>query len=245
MPAPKKPKTNSSKDYPRNNRGRQQDTTRINERIRAPKVRVVLDSGEQLGVLNTRDALDKARSLGMDLVEVAASADPPVCRIIDYGRYKYQQSKLQKTNKSKVSRMKEIKFRVGTGIHDYTIKMARTEGFLAAGHKVRIQLQFRGRENAHHELGFEIMNRVIADMKTMASVDQAPRLAGRAIGMALTPLPEAQRVRKFKAHLDDDFDADSDEFEDTAHENEGSEADKEASVSDEASILTPETPDAE
>lgn len=211
---PKKP-NNSGKDSFRN-RGRQVDTTRINERIRAPKVRVVLSTGEQLGVLNTRDALDKAKELGMDLVEVATTADPPVCRIIDYGRYKYQQAKLQKSNKSKVTRMKEIKFRVGTDSHDYNIKMARAEGFLAEGHKVRIQLQFRGRENAHHELGFEVMTKVVGDMKTMATVDQAARLAGRAIGMVLTPLPEGQRVRKFKAHLDANFDANSEEFEDMA-----------------------------
>lgn len=211
---PKKP-NNSGKDSFRN-RGRQVDTTRINERIRAPKVRVVLSTGEQLGVLNTRDALDKAKELGMDLVEVATTADPPVCRIIDYGRYKYQQAKLQKSNKSKVTRMKEIKFRVGTDSHDYNIKMARAEGFLAEGHKVRIQLQFRGRENAHHELGFEVMTKVVGDMKTMATIDQAARLAGRAIGMVLTPLPEGQRIRKFKAHLDENFDANSEEFEDMA-----------------------------
>ncbi len=181
------------------------DTTRINERIRAPKVRVVLSTGEQLGVMNTRDALSRAKELGMDLVEVATTADPPVCRIIDYGRYKYQQAKLQKSSKSKSTRMKEVKFRVGTGTHDYNIKMARAESFLASGHKVRIQLQFRGRENAHQDLGYGVMEKVIQDMKTVGNVDQPPRLAGRAIGMVLSPLPEHQRVLKFKAHLNEEL----------------------------------------
>lgn len=155
--------------------------------------------------MNTRDALDKAKSMGLDLVEVATAADPPVCRIIDYGRYKYEQAKLQKNNKSKATRLKEVKFRVGTGTHDYNIKMARAESFLASGHKVRIQLQFKGRENAHQDLGFVVMSKVIQDMKTVGSVDQQPRLAGRAIGMVLTPLPENQRVLKFKAHLNEEL----------------------------------------
>lgn len=204
-----------NRDKNRGNKGRQVDTTRINERIRAPKVRVILSNGDQIGIMPTREALERAQSYGMDLVEVTAAADPPVCRIIDYGRYKYQQAKLQKNNKSKTTKMKEVKFRLGTDTHDYNIKMARAEGFLAAGHKVRIQLRFLGRENAHQNLGFDVMQRVIADMKTMANVDQPPKLAGRAIGMVLTPLPEQQRVRKFKVHLDKDFDADSEEFEDT------------------------------
>lgn len=173
----------------------------------------MLSTGEQLGIMNTRDALDRAKGMGLDLVEVATTADPPVCRIIDYGRYKYEQAKLQKNNKSKTTRLKEVKFRVGTGTHDYNIKMARAESFLAAGHKVRIQLQFKGRENAHQNLGFEVMNKVIQDMKTVGSVDQQPRLAGRAIGMVLTPLPENQRVLKFKAHLNEELEEEDPEEE--------------------------------
>jgi len=161
--------------------------------------------------MNTRDALEKAKELGLDLVEVAATADPPVCRIVDYGRYKYQQAKLQKGQKKATTKMKEVKFRVGTSDNDYNIKMSRCERFLDAGNKVRIQLQFRGRENAHHEIGFEVMKRIIEDMKTMANVDQQPRLNGRAIGMVLTPLAENKRVKKFTAHAEDDFDIDADE----------------------------------
>ena len=165
---PKPTSNNNSQDRRRNNqRG---DQTRVNDRIRAPRVRVVTAKGEQLGVMNTRDALERAKAIGLDLVEVAASADPPVCRIIDYGKYKYLQAKLQKNNKAKIVKMKEVKLRIGTDVNDYNVKMARTESFLDHGHKVRFQLRFRGRENAHHELGFEVLNKVIEDMKTMAQV---------------------------------------------------------------------------
>lgn len=202
-------KQNNSKD---NRRFRERgDQTRVNERIRAPRVRVVSATGEQLGVMGAREALDLAKSMGLDLVEVAATADPPVCRIVDYGRFKYQQAKLQKTNKSKTIKLKEIKLRIGTDRNDYNVKMARTESFLDHGHKVKFQLRFRGRENAHHELGFEMMKRVVEDMKTMAQVDQAPRLGGNTMNMVLAPLPQQQRVKKFKAHLDDDFDVEAEE----------------------------------
>ncbi|MGC4014764.1 MAG: translation initiation factor IF-3 [Luteolibacter sp.] len=191
--------------------------TRINDRIRAPRVRVVMANGDQLGVMSSREALAKAQSLGLDLVEIAAQADPPVCKIVDYGKYKYEQAKLKKNQKSKnASRMKEVKFRVGTGTHDYNIKMGRAEGFLDTGHKVRFILQFRGRENAHKDLGFVVMKKIVEDLKQMGQIDQEARLNGRAIGMTLSPLPQHQRKRKF--HLfhgelmeEDDFDDDHEE----------------------------------
>ena len=188
--------------------------TRVNERIRAPRVRVVSGKGEQLGVMDTREAVEKAKAIGMDLVEVASKADPPVCRVVDYGKWKYEQSKRKKTSKSKsVTRLKEVKFRVRTEQHDYNIKLGRIETFLDEGHKVRIQLQFRGRENAHRELGFEKMERIKGDVKTMAHVDQEPKLVGRNVVMVLSPLPEGQRERKFVlSHGDlieeDDFEED-------------------------------------
>jgi translation initiation factor IF-3 len=187
--------------------------TRVNDRIRAPKVRVVLFNGDQMGVMSAREALEKAKAIGLDLVEIAPNADPPVCRIVDYGKYKYEQSKLKKQKSKSSTRMKEVKFRVGTGQHDYNIKMGRAETFLDGGHKVRMVLQFRGRENAHKELGFVMMTRIIEDLKTMAHVDQEPRLNGRAVGMTLSPLPAHQRKRRF--HLfhgelqeEDDFEED-------------------------------------
>ncbi len=171
--------------------------TRINDRIRAPKVRVIMADGQQLGVMGSREALAKAQSLGLDLVEIAGQVDPPVCKIIDYGKFKYEQAKLKKQKSKSATRMKEVKFRVGTGQHDYNIKLGRAEGFLDTNHKCRFVLQFKGRENAHKELGFVVLNRIIEDLKTMAQVDQPPRLNGRAVAMILSPLPAHQRKRKF------------------------------------------------
>ncbi|MGJ8634106.1 MAG: translation initiation factor IF-3 [Luteolibacter sp.] len=174
--------------------------TRVNDRIRAPKVRVVNANGDQLGVMSSREALSKAQSVGLDLVEIAGKADPPVCKIIDYGKYKYTQAKLKKGVKKTSTRMKEVKFRVGTGDHDYNIKLGRAETFLEGNHKVRFVLQFRGRENAHKDLGFVVLKRIIEDLKTMAAVDQQPRLNGRAVAMILSPLPAHQRKRHFQLY---------------------------------------------
>lgn len=174
--------------------------TRVNDRIRAPKVRVVTADGRQLGVMSSQEAVSKAKSIGLDLVEIAEKASPPVCKIIDYGKYKYEQSKLKKQKPKTSTRMKEIKFRVRTGEHDYNIKLGRAEDFLDGGHKCRFILQFRGRENAHRELGFVVLEKIIEDLKTMAQVDQAPKLNGRAVAMILSPLPKEQRKRNFQLY---------------------------------------------
>lgn len=166
-----------------------------------------------------REALAEAKRRGLDLVEVAANADPPVCRIVDYGKYKYEQSKLKKERGAKPPpKLKEVKFRVRTDPHDYNIKLAHAEDFLEAGNKVRIQLQFRGRENAHHEIGFEVMHRIKNDLLSMGHIDMDPKLSGRQITMMLSPLPEHMRKRKFLlSHGElinpDDFDDDEDEDE--------------------------------
>ena len=199
--------------------------TRVNERIRAPRIRVVYgEDSQQLGVMTTREAIDKAKSVGLDLVEIAPKADPPVCRIVDYGKYKYEQSKLKKTSKSKGPvKMKEVKFRVRTEEHDYNIKCARAEKFLDEGNKVRIQLQFRGRENAHREIGFEVMGRVKKDLAGMSHVDMEPKLAGRAISMVLSPIAPEKRVRHFllsHGELIHEDEARDHEFDDDEHEGE-------------------------
>jgi translation initiation factor IF-3 len=206
--------------------------TRVNEKIRAPRIRVVYgEDSQQLGVMTTREAIDKAKSVGLDLVEIAPKADPPVCRIVDYGKFKYEQSKLKKTSKSKGPvKMKEVKFRVRTEEHDYNIKCARAEKFLDEGNKVRIQLQFRGRENAHREIGFEVMERVKKDLAGMSQVDMEPKLAGRAIGMVLSPVPPEKRERHFLLshgeliHEDEardhEFDDDDDQEDEEGHLNE-------------------------
>lgn len=184
--------------------GRFVDQTRINERIRAPKVRVVEEDGQhQLGVLPTAQAIRIAKERGLDLVEVAPNADPPVCKIVNYGKYKYIQEKHKKEahKHQKGGKVKEMKFRISVDPHDYLIKITHAEDFLAEGHKVRIQLQFRGRQMAHQELGHQLARKIKADLLTMGSVDQEPKMAGRNINMQISPLPERQRHRKFRTHL--------------------------------------------
>jgi translation initiation factor IF-3 len=176
----------------------------VNERIRAPKVRVVEEDGHhQLGILPTHQALRIARERGLDLVEVAPMADPPVCKIVNYGKFKYIQEKHKKEahKHQKGGKVKEMKFRIGIDPHDYLIKITHAEDFLAEGHKVRIQLQFRGRQMAHQELGHQLAGKIKDDLKTMGQCDQEPKMAGRNINMQISPLPGQQRHRKFKPHL--------------------------------------------
>ncbi len=188
----------------RPNNGRFVDQTRINERIRAPKVRVVDGvNNAQYGVLPTHQAIRMAKERGLDLVEVAPNAEPPVCKIVDYGKYKYMQEKHKKEahKHHKGGKVKELKFRIGIDPHDYLIKIIHAEDFLAEGHKVRIQLQFRGRQIAHQELGHALAKKIKEDLLNMGHVDQEPKMAGRNINMQISPLPEQQRHRKFKTHL--------------------------------------------
>lgn len=165
--------------------------------------------------MNTQDALKAARQIGLDLVEVAPQAKPPVCRIVDFGKYRYELSKQEKEKKSNTSRLKEIKFRVNIDDHDYLTKLRRGEDFLARGSKVRVQLQFRGRENAHQELGFELMSKVREDLQSIAAVEMEPRKIGRAINMVLSPLPANKRKRKWTAEdeeIEDDPESEGEEL---------------------------------
>jgi translation initiation factor IF-3 len=174
--------------------------TRVNDRIRAPRVRVVDgDNNHQIGVLSIQEALQMARSRGVDLVEVAAEAKPPVCKIISYGKYKYEQSKHNKDKgKNKAGKVKEIKFRINISSHDYMTKLQHAEEFLDDNDKLRIICQFRGREVAHPEIGMQLMNRIVEDLKTMSHLDMTPRHAGRLISMTLSPLAHQFRHRKFE-----------------------------------------------
>ena len=151
------------------------------------------------------DALRRAQSLGMDLVEVAPTANPPVCKIVDFGKFRYDLSKQEKSSGTK---LKEIKFRVNIDEHDYLTKLRHGEAFLDKGNKVRVQLQFRGREMAHQEFGMQLMYKVRDDLNTMAQVEMEPKLAGRNITMTLSPLPQARRKRRFLAP-DEEVDADA------------------------------------
>lgn len=171
---------------------------RVNNRIRAREVRVIMGStGQQMGVMKLGDALRHAQSLGLDLVEVAPQAQPPVCRIVDYGKFKYETAKQDKASKHSGSKLKEIKFRVNISQHDYETKMRHGEEFLDKGNKVRVQLQFRGREMAHQELGVALMKRIKEDLITMAQVEMEPKMQGRNVTMTLAPLPVNKRKRRF------------------------------------------------
>ena len=186
----------------------------MNQRIRAREVRVIVaSSGQQLGVLKIQDALRAAQTAGLDLVEVAPTANPPVCRIVDFGKFKYEISKQDKEKKQASSKLKEIKFRVNISEHDYETKLRHGEEFLDRGNKVRVQLQFRGRENAHKELGMKLMQKISEDLNCMANVEQAPKLMGRAVTMTLAPLPAGKRKRKFAKmeYLPEDIDGDHEE----------------------------------
>jgi len=167
------------------------------------------------------DALRKAQELGLDLVEVAASANPPVCRIVDFGKFKYEAAKHEKEKKNSGSKLKEVKFRVNIDDHDYLTKMRHAEEFLDKGNKVRVQLQFRGREMAHQELGMALMVRVKTDLVTMAHVEMEPKLMGKSVTMTLAPLPENKRKRHFLS------DHDLPPLEDDDEEDEGEEGDDE------------------
>ena len=144
-------------------------------------------TGEQLGVLKLNDALRRAQTLGLDLVEVAPTANPPVCKIIDFGKFRYDISKHTKDKKPASSKLKEIKFRVNIDEHDYLTKIRHGEEFLDRGNKVRVQLQFRGREMAHQELGTRLLNRVKEDTTKIAKVEMEPRFEGRQMIMILAP----------------------------------------------------------
>lgn len=135
---------------------------RMNNMIRVPEIRCIDEDGEQMGVIPTRQALVRAHETGLDLVEINATAKPPVCRIMDHGKFKYEQDKKKKEQKKKQSivKLKEVKFHVNVGQHDYDTKMRHAFEFLEEGHRVKFSLMFRGRENAHRELGFELMKRI-------------------------------------------------------------------------------------
>ncbi|EOV9949604.1 translation initiation factor IF-3 [Providencia stuartii] len=163
---------------------------RINEEIRATEIRVTGFDGEQLGVMSVREALAKAEEAGVDLVEISPNAEPPVCRIMDYGKYLYEKSKSQKEQKKKqkVVQVKEIKFRPGTDEGDYQVKLRSLIRFLEDGDKAKVTLRFRGREMAHQQIDMEVLNRIKADLDELASVESFPsRIEGRQMIMVLAP----------------------------------------------------------
>lgn len=162
---------------------------RINARIRVDQVRVIDPEGEQLGIMEIDDALEKADEFGLDLVEVAPNAKPPVCRIMDYGKYKYQQSKRLAEARKKSSRveMKEVKLRPKTDDHDFMTKVRKAREFLESNNKVKFTIMFRGREITHPEIAYDMLERAAEELEDCASVEQRARMEGRNMTMMLSP----------------------------------------------------------
>ena len=154
-----------------------------------PQVRVIAENGDQLGIMNTREAVQLARGQGLDLVEVAATADPPVCRIIDFGKFTYEQKKKASEAKKKqvIITVKEVKFRPGTDDHDYNFKMKHARDWLTDGDKVKATIFFRGREITHRELGAELLQRLEKDLAEFGEVESRPRLEGNQMFFIFTP----------------------------------------------------------
>jgi translation initiation factor IF-3 len=162
---------------------------RINEEIRVREVQLIDSTGHNLGVTDTQLALQKAQDAGLDLVEIAPNSSPPVCKILDYGKYKYQAQKkaAEARKKQKIVEVKEIKLRPMIDDHDYDVKMRSMQRFFEDGDKVKVTLRFRGREMAHQELGYQLLNRVKGDTLKIAKVEQEPRFEGRQVVMVLAP----------------------------------------------------------
>ncbi|MCQ2374093.1 MAG: translation initiation factor IF-3 [Phascolarctobacterium sp.] len=165
---------------------------RINEEIRAREIRVVVDGGEQLGIMSSREALQIAAERHLDLVEISPNAKPPVCKIMDFGKYRYEQQKREKEarKKQKTFDIKEVKLRPGIEQHDFEVKLKNAVRFLEDGDKVKVTIMFRGRELSHPELGEVLLNRMADEMKELAVVERVPKLEGKNMIMIVAPKPK-------------------------------------------------------
>ncbi|MCG6871691.1 MAG: translation initiation factor IF-3 [Gammaproteobacteria bacterium] len=165
----------------------------MNQAISAPQVRLIGAEGEQVGIIPIEEALEQARTAGMDLVEISPNAEPPVCRLMDYGKHRYESSKKKQAAKKRQKhvQVKEIKFRPRTDVGDYNVKLGKLREFLEDGNKTKVTLRFRGREMAHQELGLELLKRVEADLSELGVVEQFPKLEGRQMVMVVSPRKKA------------------------------------------------------
>ena len=161
----------------------------INDRINAKSVRVISEKGEMVGVLETREAIKMAFDQGLDLVQVSPNASPPVCKIIDYGKYKYQLQKKQAEakKKQKTFEVKEVKLRPGIEDHDYEVKLKAIQRFLNEGDKVKITLRFKGREMAYHQRGMDVLKKLESEIEPLAKIEQVPTLEGKQMIMVVAP----------------------------------------------------------
>ncbi len=160
---------------------------RVNEKIRVPEIRLIDHEGENKGVVSPETAMQMARDVGLDLVEISPNASPPVCKIMDFGKFKYETQKkaAEAKKKQKVIEIKEVKFRPNIDIHDYEVKMRNVTRFLEDGDKVKVTLRFRGREMAHIELGREVLERIAADVEGIGKVEAMPKMEGRQMVMVV------------------------------------------------------------
>jgi translation initiation factor IF-3 len=174
----------------------ERDQTRINERIRVPKVRLIGADGEQLGILETSEALKKAQDANLDLVEVAPNSKPPVTRLLDYSKYKYEQEQKQKAARKHQQQVnvREIKLRPKIADHDYNTKKGHVERFLKHRDKVKVTIMFRGREQAHPERGRDLLQKLFEDLDGLATIEQAPLQEGRNMSMLLGPSKEVDKI---------------------------------------------------
>ncbi len=165
------------------------DGPRVNEEIRSPQVRLIDQEGAMIGVMSARDALLRAYSVGMDLLEISPNADPPVCKILDYGKFKYEQQKKKNEakKKQKVIEIKEIKVRPNIDENDYQVKLRAMKMFIEEGDKVKVTLRFRGREMAHQEIGIRVLERIRGELDNLTKVEQMPRMENRQMVMVLSP----------------------------------------------------------
>jgi translation initiation factor IF-3 len=165
------------------------DGPRVNEEIRAAQVRLIDQDGEMQGVMTAREALARAYDVGMDLLEISPNAEPPVCKITDFGKFKYEQQKKanEARKRQKVVEIKEIKVRPNIDDHDYDVKMRQMKGFIEEGDKVKVTLRFRGREMAHQDLGVKVLERIRTEMAEATKVESMPRLENRQMIMVLAP----------------------------------------------------------
>jgi translation initiation factor IF-3 len=161
----------------------------VNEDIRAPQVRLIDEDGEMQGVMSAREAVQRAYAVGLDLLEISPNADPPVVKILDFGKYKYEQQKKKNEarKKQKVIEIKEIKVRPNIDENDYQVKMRAMKSFIEEGDKVKVTLRFRGREMAHQEIGVRVLERIRTEMDPVTKVEQMPRMENRQMVMVLSP----------------------------------------------------------
>ena len=172
-----------------NFRAKKNTGPRTNEQITASEVRVISSTGKQLGIISIREALNHAEDEGFDLVEVSPAANPPVCKIIDYGKLKYreQKSKKEAKKKQKTIEVKEIKMRPGIDTHDYNVKVKALSKFIGGGNKVKVSMRFKGREMEHQNLGFDLLKKLTTEVEEYANVEVAPKFEGKQIMMILVP----------------------------------------------------------